>query len=298
LRGKAPRTWQDRAKEQYENGVPCAAIAKSLGLATATVEQQSYTEDWQRKQALCSDCGVVVPLGIAANRAVRRVCEPCRKERKKTNPSRTKEAKRAARERFTLRHKGRLPLTKQEMEYRWEQQRKKAPRRQRPAVQLGRFRHYGEPPTTREGALAVLTSTLIKLLDVRCSEDGIARCSVEYTAKYRTNDLFRQKQKVKSVKSRVRREKMPSDGTLTSLTTQALFAAAKCCAYCDKPISGKDKTLDHMHPLSLGGLHSMHNAVICCYSCNSRKHAVPFDQWLTRINPDIAARFHKTERVA
>ena len=293
---KAPRTWQDKAKEQYENGVRCAAIADNLGLATATVEQQSYTENWQRKQALCSDCGAVVPLGIAANRAVRRVCEPCRKEQKKTSPCRTKEARRAARERLTLRHKGRKLITKEDREAQGRQ--REAERRARPFVQLGRFRYYGEQPTTREGALAVLQATMSRLLDVRCAEQSVCRETVEYNSRYRSDDLFRAKEKAKAVRNRARREQMPDDGTLTSGVVRDLFAAAKSCAYCDKPISGKDKTLDHMHPVSRGGLHSIHNAVICCYSCNSRKRDMPFDQWLRRIKSDIAARFHKTERAA
>lgn len=63
-----------------------------------------------------------------------------------------------------------------------------------------------------------------------------------------------------------------SDGTLHGKAVQRLFAAAKGCAYCGAVFqSGRDKTLDHVVPLSRGGMHSILNVVIACRACNTRK---------------------------
>jgi 5-methylcytosine-specific restriction endonuclease McrA len=51
------------------------------------------------------------------------------------------------------------------------------------------------------------------------------------------------------------------------LTTLAAFN--HCCAYClrgDRPL-----TMDHMNPISRGGLHTADNIIPACRSCNSKK---------------------------
>ncbi len=46
------------------------------------------------------------------------------------------------------------------------------------------------------------------------------------------------------------------------------------CAYCRRPFGIRLKaTMDHVLPLSLGGLHTKENVVPACRSCNSRKGA-------------------------
>ena len=39
------------------------------------------------------------------------------------------------------------------------------------------------------------------------------------------------------------------------------------CIYCGKP----SESLDHLHPMSKGGLSSTSNCVPCCLSCNGKK---------------------------
>lgn len=39
-----------------------------------------------------------------------------------------------------------------------------------------------------------------------------------------------------------------------------------------------------MIPLHLGGEHSAANVTPCCLSCNSRKQAQPFDEWLDNLS--------------
>lgn len=48
------------------------------------------------------------------------------------------------------------------------------------------------------------------------------------------------------------------------------------CYYCGKRCKGK-LTQDHLTPLSKGGLHTLHNVIAVCVSCNSRKgpRAIP-----------------------
>lgn len=44
------------------------------------------------------------------------------------------------------------------------------------------------------------------------------------------------------------------------------------CAYCMKPLSPREATMDHVIPLSLvGRVHSVANCVAACEDCNSRK---------------------------
>lgn len=63
-----------------------------------------------------------------------------------------------------------------------------------------------------------------------------------------------------------------SDGTLTQSFVRGLFAKAKVCCYCGYEFQkSKEKSLDHIVPLSKGGLHSASNVDICCVLCNSRK---------------------------
>ena len=43
------------------------------------------------------------------------------------------------------------------------------------------------------------------------------------------------------------------------------------CQYCGKAVTGKESTLDHVHPVSQGGKTSWENCVTACAPCNSHK---------------------------
>lgn len=171
-------------------------------------------------------------------------------------------------------------------------------RLRRPDVQRGRFISFGEKPATREGALAILQATLGKLLAVRCEAEGVIRDSVEYRAKYNVDEAFRERERLRASGKRWgnRLRDGKDDGSLTKEAVRRLFARAKKCPYCWQPMKSQDKSLDHMHPLSLGGDHSAGNVLVCCRRCNSKKHDTPFDVWLTKI-PAPCARALK-ERAA
>jgi 5-methylcytosine-specific restriction endonuclease McrA len=81
-----------------------------------------------------------------------------------------------------------------------------------------------------------------------------------------------------------------SDGTLTRDAVGRLFANAKRCPYCGSAMRGSQKSLDHLDPLSDGGLHGISNVAICCRRCNIAKSAAPFIHWLDRLPEPHRAR--------
>jgi 5-methylcytosine-specific restriction endonuclease McrA len=81
-----------------------------------------------------------------------------------------------------------------------------------------------------------------------------------------------------------------SDGTLTKEKTRDLLDTAKDCPYCGVRLVAKTKTVDHIIPISKGGAHSLANAIVCCFSCNSRKSDKDFDVWLNTLAEDSRKR--------
>jgi len=89
------------------------------------------------------------------------------------------------------------------------------------------------------------------------------------------------------------------DGTITVKEIKRILEERKTCPYCGEPI-GKPE-LDHMDPISKGGLHSISNIVGCCHKCNSKKHTKSFVEWLSFIKVerrDYAIRFYERKHGA
>ncbi len=82
-----------------------------------------------------------------------------------------------------------------------------------------------------------------------------------------------------------------SDGTLTVEFLGRIFAEAegKPCPYCGEYMNRRTKTLDHMVPLSKGGLHWTANVIICCNRCNSAKRNRDFDDWVSLLQEPYAS---------
>lgn len=90
-----------------------------------------------------------------------------------------------------------------------------------------------------------------------------------------------------------------SDGILNAAVVGRLFAAARKCPYCSCKLEGSAKSLDHLDPLNDGGTHGISNVAICCRSCNIKKHARPFAEWLAKIpeaNRPAAQRLYRRVR--
>jgi hypothetical protein len=87
-----------------------------------------------------------------------------------------------------------------------------------------------------------------------------------------------------------------SDGTLTPEAVRELFAAAKDCPYCGVKMCSRDKTRDHMVPISKGGANSLANILICCKPCNSKKRDMDFDSWLQLLATESRQRLEKLYR--
>jgi len=82
-----------------------------------------------------------------------------------------------------------------------------------------------------------------------------------------------------------------SDGTLTVEFLGRVFAEAegRSCPYCGEYMNRRTKTLDHMVPLSKGGLHGTVNVIICCSRCNSAKGSRDFGDWVSRLQEPYAS---------
>lgn len=69
-----------------------------------------------------------------------------------------------------------------------------------------------------------------------------------------------------------------------------LLAYGRQCVYCSTPLADETCgaapkfTVDHVHPLALGGDHALENLVPACLHCNSSKGDSPLATW----RPDLA----------
>lgn len=56
-----------------------------------------------------------------------------------------------------------------------------------------------------------------------------------------------------------------------------------CCFYCGKP----GDTLDHIKPISAGGMTTFSNCVTSCLSCNQKKGSLDFYDFINIVNSDL-----------
>lgn len=114
----------------------------------------------------------------------------------------------------------------------------------------------------------------------------------KFTMRYERDAEFRARQVLKAQRRKVIRSALieaQSDGSVTPQSLGRLYGQAKECCYCGVPFkTSKEKTADHIVPISRGGLHSILNLVICCISCNSSKCDKMVDEWRTvnRLKPN------------
>lgn len=286
------RAWAVEARRLFACGITCAEIAGRVGVAEATVMTLAAAEQWERQSQPCATCGEVIALSANQKRARRRVCSKCRTARYQLKSAARTKAQKQEDRRRAAEKAGKTYRTREE----WLALRPVRPRS--PFSELGRYRHCGETPNTLDGARLVLRDTLTELLKQRCAAEGITVDTAKYRMWYQNDPAFRAKEKAKAAGRKSRRDAtMRRDGTLTPDVVRRLFATSSVCPYCDRLMTRDQKTLDHLTPVSHGGVHGLSNVTVCCQSCNSRKYNLPFGEWLKRLPAHIAVRFSK-ERAA
>lgn len=82
--------------------------------------------------------------------------------------------------------------------------------------------------------------------------------------------------------NRKRKAKAQCDKTLTPEVVAIIYDQI-ICAYCKNFTPIKLRTIDHVIPLSKGGLHSIYNVTMCCKSCNSSKRDMEVDEFIIQI---------------
>lgn len=73
------------------------------------------------------------------------------------------------------------------------------------------------------------------------------------------------------------------------------------CYYCGVDLTQKNKTKDHIIPVSRGGKKLNNNTVPCCNSCNTWKSSYDIEQWKrvlsATLSKKIGARVYKLEEI-
>jgi 5-methylcytosine-specific restriction endonuclease McrA len=84
--------------------------------------------------------------------------------------------------------------------------------------------------------------------------------------------------------ARINKQIAQWDGSPVDL--DAVIRSTSECIYCGRALERRQVTIDHIVPVDLGGPHSNHNLTGCCLSCNCRKRARPFAEWLTHLTAE------------
>jgi len=113
-------------------------------------------------------------------------------------------------------------------------------------------------------------------------DPSLSISTLVYRARYNLDDIFKAREIARAAKSDSKATLL-DDGSLTPEIMRLLFTR-KDCPYCGRRMASQDKTLDHIIPRWRGGWHSKRNAIVCCYSCNSKKRAKTPEQWLECID--------------
>lgn len=83
-------------------------------------------------------------------------------------------------------------------------------------------------------------------------------------------------------KSKIGRRKVSED-----IRAEVYLRDNFTCQYCGLKSKPKDLTIDHLIPLSRGGLDEMVNYVTCCRQCNQLKSNMPLEQFAQSISIDV-----------
>lgn len=70
------------------------------------------------------------------------------------------------------------------------------------------------------------------------------------------------------------------DFSVTSQAIRTLWESTIECIYCGRELNEYNKSLEHLIPISGGGVHATRNVAVVCRLCNETKKAKPFDEWV------------------
>jgi 5-methylcytosine-specific restriction endonuclease McrA len=112
-----------------------------------------------------------------------------------------------------------------------------------------------------------------------------------YRKEYRKTEKGKLIHKLSNQNRRYKKKYNTNPGDiLTKEQIEYLTEVYKQCAYCNTELSSNNTHIDHIHPLSKEGSHSIDNVVLACKECNLRKSSKPLDQWLKETGYNISIK--------
>ena len=109
----------------------------------------------------------------------------------------------------------------------------------------------------------------------RASYAKNSKRSIEFTRKWQADHPNEYREIRRAACRRRNHRRMVGPGVSVEDYRSILSIYGGCCAYCGKSAT----TMDHVTPLSRGGIHGPDNLVPACQSCNFSKHTKTLDEW-------------------
>jgi 5-methylcytosine-specific restriction endonuclease McrA len=95
---------------------------------------------------------------------------------------------------------------------------------------------------------------------------------IEYNKEYMQTERGKLLNKLNSQNRRYRKKYNTNPGKrLTTAQIEYLTEVYKQCTYCNTELTSDNTHIDHIHPLSKGGSHSIDNVTLACKDCNLKK---------------------------
>jgi 5-methylcytosine-specific restriction endonuclease McrA len=113
----------------------------------------------------------------------------------------------------------------------------------------------------------------------------------KYQKEYQKTERGKLLSKLKEQNRRYKKKYNTNSGErLTKEQIDYLTEVYTHCAYCSTPLTPENTHIDHIHPLSKDGSHSIDNVVLACKDCNLKKNSKTLDQWLNETGYSISIK--------
>lgn len=133
----------------------------------------------------------------------------------------------------------------------------------------------------RAAQLRLLGRVLTQLARQRAAtESDVEYDGLKWRMRTTTETGFVRRVRARLARARRHGFEVVDDGTLDETALRRLYRAAAACSYCELPLEGLVRVLDHLTPLHRGGVHSIDNVGVCCRRCNDRKGHRTLEAWL------------------